>query len=174
MSHPYTPYCPTFAYRGRYRYLLTFVAFDRSKVFSSAAAVALVLEQFLRAAEEQQFEILVYCFMPDHVHLVVGGLTDDADLKAFVRLAKQYSGYRYPRTHGRERLWQKGFNDHIVRDDVDLLDRVRYVVNNPVAAGLVKRPQDYRFIGSQRESTEELIAWCRPRIANGPSPDDGG
>lgn len=38
MPHPYTPYCPTFAYLGRHWYLLTFVVFDRSKVFSSASA----------------------------------------------------------------------------------------------------------------------------------------
>jgi REP element-mobilizing transposase RayT len=72
MPHPYTTYCPTFGYRGHYRYLLTFVTFDRTKAFVTAA-VTLVLEQFLRTAGEQHFEILVYCFMPDHVHLVVEG-----------------------------------------------------------------------------------------------------
>jgi len=164
VAHPYTPYCSTFSYVGRYRYALTFVTFDRHKAFSEAACVHLVLAQVLRAAAEHQFEVVVYCAMPDHLHLVVEGLAETSHLKRFVKLAKQYSGFYYARAHERAKLWQHGGNDHIVRDDVDFLDRVRYVVNNPVAAGLVADPRDYRFLGSQRWSMEELIAWCRPRV----------
>ncbi len=173
MAHPYTPYCPTFNYVGRHRYALTFVTFDRNKAFNEPARVNLVLAQILRAAADKQFEIVVYCAMPDHLHMVVEGLSETSDLKGFAKLAKQYSGFYYARAYARAKLWQHGANDHIVRDDVDLLDRVRYVVNNPVAAGLVARPEDYPFLGSQRWSMQELIAWCRPNIANVSSSNDG-
>lgn len=130
--------------------------------FTSATVVVLVWTQFLRAASEKHFEVAAYCFMPDHLHLVVEGLADDSDLKAFVRLAKQYSAYYYARAHGGGRLWQRYGHDRIVRDDADFRDRVRYVVANPVVAGLVARPEDYPFLGSQRWSREELIEWCKP------------
>jgi REP-associated tyrosine transposase len=172
MAHPYTPYCDNFAYTGRYRYFLTFVAYERNDRFRSANVVALALEQVARAAGEKQFEIIVHCFMPDHLHLVVEGRTNNSDLKAFAKLAKQYCGYYYARAHRGARLWQKGMNDHIIRDDVDLLERVRYVVNNPVAAGLVARPEDYPFLGSQRWSIAELIEWCQRRT-KGSSSNDG-
>jgi REP-associated tyrosine transposase len=172
MAHPYTPYCPTFSYLGRYAYLLTFVTYGRSPVFQDPAAVAIVLSQILRATHEKHFEDIVHCFMPDHVHLVVEGLEDGSDLKAFAAAAKQYSGYNYAQAR-RAKLWQKGKNDRIIRDAVDLRDRVRYVVNNPVAAGLVTRPQDFPFLGSQRWTIDELIEWCRPRIGRGSSSDDG-
>jgi putative transposase len=168
VAHPYTPYCSTFRYVGRYRYLLTFVTFNRDKAFIDAAAVDLVLAQFRRAGTEKKFEIVVYCAMPDHVHLVVEGLSDASDLKAFVKLAKQYSGFYYAHVN-RTKLWQHGINDHIVRDDVDFLDRVRYVVNNPVAAGLAARPEDYPFLGSDRWSIQELIEWCKPRAGGSPA-----
>jgi putative transposase len=155
MVHPYTPYCPAFHYRGRYTYLLTFVTYERIAAFTKSDVVDLVRAQLLRAAAEEEFEVIVYCFMPDHVHLVVEGMADDSELKAFVKRAKQYSGYGYARRRGR--LWQHGSNDHIVRDHVDLRDRIRYVVNNPVAAGLVRAPEDYPFLGSQRWSLAELI-----------------
>jgi len=119
-----------------------------------------VWEQFLRACAEKQFEVLAYCFMPDHVHLVVEGMSDQSNLKLFVKLAKQYSGYYYRRTHPNRTLWQHGSNDHIVRDDVDLLERTRYVVNNPVAAKLVERPEDYPYLGSQRWTQKELLDYC--------------
>jgi len=166
VAHPYTPYCPTFTYVGRHRYFLTFVAYQRLEKFTTSIVVTMVLEQIVRAAKEKEFEVIVYCFMPDHVHLVVEGLSNRADLKMFVKVGKQYSGFYYKRAQSGT-LWQHGQNDHIIRDDVDLLDRVRYVVNNPVAAGLVARPQDYPFLGSQRWSTPELIEWCQPRGAHG-------
>ena len=168
VPHAYAPYYSGFSYLGRYRYTLTFVTYDRIRAFTDPAAVALVLAQILRTTTEKGFEIIVWCFMPDHLHLVVEGLADGSDLKAFAKIAKQYSGYYYAQAHGRAKLWQKGVNDYIVRDDVDLLDRVRYVVNNPLAAGLVSRPEDYSFLGSQRWSVEELIAWCRPRVGDPP------
>jgi putative transposase len=168
MAHPYTPYCPTFSYVGKHRYFLTFVTYQRIEAFAAAVVVALVWEQILRAAREKHFEIIAYCFMPDHVHLVVEGVADDSDLKAFVKLAKQYAAYNYARPRRGAKLWQKGSNDHIIRDDVDLLERVRYVVNNPVAAKLVKRPEHYPFLGSQRIPREELIEWSKPGFPKRP------
>jgi REP element-mobilizing transposase RayT len=161
VAHPYTPYCQSFSYIGRYWYALTVITFGRLKAFTAHQSVKLVRSQFERAADEKKFEILVDCYMPDHLHMVVGGLADDSDFKAFVKLAKQYSGYCYAQMHGREKLWHKGAYDHIIRDDVDLLDRIRYIVNNPVAAGLVARAEDYPFLGSQRWKLSELIAWCK-------------
>ena len=156
MVHPYTPSCRDFGYVGRYSYLLTFVTFERNVIFTEPAAVNLVWAQIVRAAAEKQFEVLVYMFMPDHAHLIVEGVAESSDLKAFAKAAKQYSGYYYRQAHKRK-LWQHGGNDHIIRDEVERLDKVRYVVNNPVAAGLVTKAEDYPFFGSQRWTREELV-----------------
>ncbi|MCY1446959.1 hypothetical protein D9M71_635550 [compost metagenome] len=42
-----------------------------------------------------------------------------------------------------EKIWQKGFHDHALRHDEDLQDVARYIVANPLRAGLVKRAGDY-------------------------------
>ena len=160
MVHPYTPYCATFSYVGKHRYLLTFVTFGRTALFTEGDAVFLVWEQIMRAGAEKQFEVIAYCFMPDHLHLIVEGMSEQSDLRAFVKLAKQYSGYHYRRAHPNRSLWQHGSNDHIVRDDVDLLELTRYVVKNPVAARLVEQPEDYPHFGSQRWTRKELLDYC--------------
>lgn len=112
MVHPYTPYCASFSYTGKYRYLLTFVTFARNVLFTEEQAVSLVWEQFLRACAEKQFEVLAYCFMPDHVHLIVEGMSDESDLKLFVKLAKQYSGYYYRRTQPNRTLAARQQRSH--------------------------------------------------------------
>ena len=170
MVHPYPPYCPNFSYVGRHCYLLTFVTFMRMEAFRNAETVDLVWSQFLRAAREKGFEVLACCFIPDHVHLVVEGISEDAHLKVFAKSAKQYSGYYYARSHGGGKLWQKGNDDQIIRDRADLFERIRYVVMNPVARGLVARPEDYPFLRSQRWTVDELIKWIR---RGGPPPYPG-
>src|SRR3954447_17702277 len=104
MVHSYPPYCATFSYLGRHCYLLTFVTFQRMLAFKSAETVESTWLQILRAGAENQFEVIAYCFMPDHLHLIVEGMADGANLKAFAKLAKQYSGYYYARTHQGRKL----------------------------------------------------------------------
>jgi len=175
MVHPYPAYCASFSYTGRHCYLLTFVTFMRMAALTQPDVVHLAWSQILRAAHEKHFEVLAYTFMPDHVHLVVEGMTDSSDLKAFAKLAKQYSGYYYARGHGGGKLWQRYGSDRIIREQPELLDRIRYVVNNPVAAGLVARPHDYPFLGSQRWSREELLErfWRADPSAEGESSAKG-
>jgi putative transposase len=164
MTHPYPHRCSSFDYRGRYRYALNFTTLERRRVFVDAASVNLVWTQIVRAGTEKGFEVIVYCFMPDHLHLVVEGLSDIADCKAFIKSAKQYSEYYYRRANGRIRLWQRYGHDRIIRDDAELVEHVRYVVANPVKAGLALEPQQYPFLGSQRWTVAELLDWCkRPR-----------
>ena len=95
MPHAYPPYCRNFSYIGRFRYLITCVTFDRTQLFTHAEIVALVWRQIARGATERQFGVFVYCFMPDHLHLIVEGLSGHSNLKKFVKLAKQYSGYYF-------------------------------------------------------------------------------
>ena len=84
MPH-YPRHLSTFDYRGFHRYFLTFCTFERNPYFELAESVALALEQILRACGQHEFDILAYCFMPDHAHLLVEGTREDADLKAFLK-----------------------------------------------------------------------------------------
>jgi REP element-mobilizing transposase RayT len=80
MAHPYPPHHDDVPYVGKYHYSLMFCTDDRRPVFVDPKPVELVLAQFMRAANEQRYVLTAYCFMPDHVHLMVSGLSDDSDL----------------------------------------------------------------------------------------------
>lgn len=83
--------------------------------------------------------------MPDHLHLVVGGTSDDSDLQKFVKLAKQFSAFHVKQRHGFN-LWEPGFFDRFIRRAEDLCNRIEYVRQNPVRARLVTKPEDYPFL----------------------------
>ena len=78
-----------FSYSGRFTYFLTFCTSDRVQVFRDAAIVSLVSEQIVRTAGEQRFAVLEYCFMADHLHLLVRGLTAGSNLQQFAKMTKQ-------------------------------------------------------------------------------------
>ena len=146
---------PGFSYLGLHRYSLTFCVRSRNCVFTTATIVAETLDQISHAAIACGFAVLAYCFMPDHLHLLAEGQDDCSDLVKFVTLLKQRTSFAYRRHHP-DRLWQKGYFEHVVRDDEVTQTVATYVLENPLRAGLVKEPLDYPFSGSLVYSREQL------------------
>jgi putative transposase len=146
----------TFDHLGPHRYSLTFCTAHRQSLFATHAVVGLALEQVARAADEQLFVVIVYCFMPDHVHLLVEGQSADSDGKKLIARAKQYSGFYHKKEHG-SNLWQRYGFERTLRDDELTLVVARYILENPVRAGLVERVEDYPFCGSLVYSLAELL-----------------
>ena len=82
--------------------------------------------------------------MANHVHVLV---TPHVDLSTMMHSLKGFSAREANRLLGRtgEPFWQGESYDHWVRDQREF-DRVgRYIENNPVSAGLVLKPEDYRW-----------------------------
>ena len=146
----------SFGYVGRQRYFLTFCTRDRLPVFGDSEISQQTLTQFRRTSALEGFAILAYCLMPDHAHLLVEGLGEDSDFKRFTKMAKQRSGGLYARTH-HQRLWQEGYYERVLRDEDDTRALARYILSNPVRAGLVESPDEYPFIGSDVWSLAELL-----------------
>ena len=94
--------------------------------------------------------------MPDHVHLLIEGQSDDSDCLTFILRAKQFGGYQYA-TRFKRRLWQRYGFERILRNGELTLTVARYILENPVRAGLVKKPEDYVFSGSRTHPLSELL-----------------
>jgi REP element-mobilizing transposase RayT len=146
----------TFDYVGFHRYSLTFCTDWKRKWFENPAAVALVLSQFVRIADREGFAILVYCFMPDHVHLLVEALAEDSNCKRFITKCKQCSAHAYAKEFN-ARLWQPFGYEHILRDEEKMHVIARYILENPVRAGLAKTVLEYPFLGSQVYQVKDLL-----------------
>jgi REP element-mobilizing transposase RayT len=133
--------------RGRHSevghlYLLTAVTVGRIPLLADFA-LGRVLIQEMRLAEEQGLlRSLCWVVMPDHLHWLIelGG----APLEQAMQQVKSRSAKRINQLAGTEgAIWQKGFHDHALRQDEDVLTAARYVVANPLRAGLVERLGDY-------------------------------
>lgn len=89
----------------------------------------------------------VYLFMPDHVHLTMTGNDSSSDIKKCIDMFKQKTGFWLAQNHS-EVKWQKDYYDHILRSKENLEIHIKYILNNPVRAGLVDHWKEYKFKGS--------------------------
>ena len=127
-----------FDYLGLHRYSLTFCTDRRQKLFTTQDVVDLVLEQIARAAAEYQFEITAYCFMPDHLHLLVEGQERRLGREAVHRAREAVFRLSTTRQARGSKLWQRYGFEHVLRDDELTLVVAKYILENPVRAGLVE------------------------------------
>ncbi len=133
--------------RGRYSepgrvYLVTTIARDRRRYFSEPRIATTTSRIIATHGTLLDARLLAWVLMPDHWH----GLIElgQADLSRVVQRFKATSaralidaGLAGPA------VWNKGFHDHALRADDDLRHCARYIVMNPVRAGLVHRVGDY-------------------------------
>jgi putative transposase len=155
------PRFPDFDYTGWNRYFLTVCVNQRTPVFKDIALGKLLATHFLTIATCHGFEIFAYCVMPDHFHALAAGQRDDCDLKRFMHRWKQATGYWWKHDRGRRsRLWQEGFHDRILRDQDVTESVVRYILENPVRAGLVDDPREYPLMGASHYDLDDLLEFA--------------
>ena len=83
------------------------------------------------------YAIHEYCIMPNHVHVIVGGLLEDCDIMQVVSTWKRISGHAVNRAAGRSgAVWMRDAYTRIIRDEREYSRQLAYVWNNPESAGL--------------------------------------
>lgn len=143
-------------YSDTHAYLLTLCCGKRRRELNDAL-VTFCLEKLRAVAIKHKSGVLMYCFMTDHVHLLLFA-AHPTFLLAFVRDFKQITGFMFKARTGRH-LWQKSYHDHILRSDESVLRVAQYIAENPVRAGLVATAADYPYTGS--------FVWERSAVVEG-------
>lgn len=127
--------------KGRYSevenvYHITFSTRDRKPVFSDFYRARQLLLTMKECSEKGLVESLAYVIMPDHVHWLF--VLKQGSVSAAVQRVKSF----YTKIAG-ENVWNKGFYDHGIRTDESFKSVARYIIANPVRAGLVEKVADY-------------------------------
>ncbi|PPU74291.1 MULTISPECIES: REP-associated tyrosine transposase [Xanthomonas] len=125
-------------------YLLTTTTWQRRTVFADFQLAATACRAFT-AAIPPDARLLAWVLMPDHAHwlLQLGHVAGLADVVSRMK-ACSARAVNAQRRSGAP-VWSRSYHDHAVRKDDDLPAAARYVVANPLRAGLVTRVGDYPF-----------------------------
>jgi REP element-mobilizing transposase RayT len=102
-----------------------------------------VVNEMRQLDEKGILDSIAWAVMPDHVHWLFQ-LSDSLGLSEAMQRFKARSAIAIHRLLGRQdQIWQRGFHDHAIRRDEDLKAVARYIVANPLRAGLVQKIGDY-------------------------------
>ena len=104
-------------------------------------------------------DIWSWCLMPNHVHLIAVPQTTEGLARAIGEAHRRYTRHVNFRENWRGHLWQGRFASFPMEEQ-HLLATARYVEMNPVAAGLVKHPEDYRWSSARahlERKDDELV-----------------
>jgi len=97
-----------------------------------------------REARRYDLTIWAYCLMPNHVHVIAVPATRYGLARPFGRAHQQYARRTNRREGWRGHLWQQRFYS-CPMDEIHAHHAIRYVLLNPVRAGLVERAEDWPY-----------------------------
>ncbi len=151
-----TPSLTKFKYRRRLPHLQKsdadlYVTFCIGTIYPlPAEARDLVLAHCLRE-NGQRVRLHAVVVMPDHVHLLLHPLRDEDGwtfpLVDVLQCLKGATAHRINKLiQGAGPVWQEESFDHVLRSDESLKEKAEYIRQNPVRRGLVKKPEDYRWL----------------------------
>lgn len=125
----------------------------------------IAFEDLMRRANERlPLQILAWCMMPNHFHLVVRP-RGDRDLSRWMHwlLTAHVQRYRC-RYNSTGRIWQGRFKAPPIQQDSHLLVVMRYVERNPVRAGLVSRAEQWQWSSMKPRLKAKNDLLCPPPI----------
>ena len=123
-------------------YLLTVVVHQREPVFADWRMGRLLVDQLRCADQTSTVNSMAWVVMPDHLHWLLE-LQHGTLAELMCRIKSRSSRSVNLVRRSQDRLWQRGYYDRALRRDEDIKDAARYIVMNPLRAGLVNRVGDY-------------------------------
>lgn len=127
-------------------YILTTVSHRRQPLFEEPDKAGAVIEALRHIERSGRSHSYAWVVMPDHVHWMME--LRSGTLATCMNIFKSRSS----RLMGRGRIWQPGYHDHALRDGESLAHVARYIVGNPIRAGLAEQAGQYPY------------AWCREAL----------
>jgi len=124
--------------------MTTSVTVNREPIFEDSKALDIQLEAILFGRRQQWYYLLAFVIMPDHLHLII--IPKDKNISECMKSIKGFSARRINEAFGRKgSIWQSGFYDYILDSEEKVLNRIRYIEENPVRKDMVMQPEDYKY-----------------------------
>ena len=118
---------------------------NRRQIFHDEDDFTKYLEILLKSKEKYDLKLYHYALMTNHIHLIIM-VPQSANLSNAMRDLNQTYAQCYRMKYGGVGyVWQGRFKSFLIQNGVYLLQCGRYIEINPVVAGLVKNPEDYRW-----------------------------
>jgi putative transposase len=138
---------------------------NRGRCFFRESDRTVYLSYLRRFAPLSGCVVHAYCLMSNHVHLLVTPQAADACAALMKRLGQHYVQF-VNRAHGRTgTLWEGRFRSCVAASERYVLACYRYIELNPVRAGMVSDPREYRWSSHRANAQGEDVGLLAPHAA---------
>ncbi len=125
-------------------YHVTAHSIDEGVLFRDAADRTAFLNLLARVCEHYEISCLAWCLMTNHYHLVLQ--TENPNLGRAMQYLNSHFAQASNRRHGRRGpVFLRRYHPSIVESESYLMQAIRYVLLNPVKAGIVRSPGEWRW-----------------------------
>ena len=126
-------------------YFITTTTENRSQLFGLEQNAAILWNTIRTQRDRRRFHLLGFVIMPDHLHLLILP-TGQTEVPFIMQEIKKSSARLINMAGSRTgRLWMDEYYDYVIRNEKDLMEKLRSVHNNPVKKGLAENEEDYPF-----------------------------
>jgi putative transposase len=162
-------------------HFLTFTIVDWVDVFTRVEYKQVIIESLKYCCEHKGLQIYAYCLMTNHLHLLASA-KEDFKISDIVRDFKKFTNkkivnlieteresrrewilYRfeynakYNNRVEKYKVWQDGYHSIICDHAKIILQKLDYIHNNPVKAGIVTQPEHYTYSSAANYAGEEAV-----------------
>lgn len=108
--------------------------------------IAQIVVEALHFWDKKSYELVCYTIMPNHFHLVIDTYEYNKPLYRIMHSLKSYTAKLANKLlHRTGTFWQEESYDHLVRNGQELYNINKYILENPVKAGLINNWEEYPF-----------------------------
>lgn len=124
---------------------ITCVTHNRIKILADEKYLSIFWSVLKKAQLLHPFHLFAYVIMPDHFHWIMQLPEENPNFSEPMHSIKRNLTWEFKKELGvnQFQLWQRGFWDHVIRDDEDLKQHFDYIHWNPVKHGYVNDPIDW-------------------------------
>jgi len=124
-------------------YLITACTKNREPLFTNFNLARIVVNHMMKAQQRGDLIFISWVIMPDHFHFLIS-LEGDSNLSDVIGYIKGTTSHQICKGLNRQGgIWQAGFHDHAIHNEENVIDAARYIVANPLRAGIVKSLKQY-------------------------------
>lgn len=128
---------------------------DRPALFSDPKAAQSVVDSLQFSRRNGEIELFGFVVMPDHLHAILRTKAP-LTISRFIKRMKTHIAHLL----GQGPIWEKGFWSEVIEGEIFVKQKLVYIHENPVRAGLMERPEDYPWSSAKeyfRESTSDVV-----------------
>jgi putative transposase len=131
---------------------------NREPCFFTESDYNRYLDELAASAEKYQCRVHAYVLMTNHVHMLVTPMVKYGISQMMQALGRRYVYYMNKSYNRTGTLWEGRYKSSLIDSDCYLLTCMRYIELNPVRAGMVDHPGEYKWSSFQSNAQSQSEA----------------